>query len=178
MPLAQRLAFDPLPLRRELSLSLGADVALDPTQPQVWEEARARLQAHAPDGRADLVLELSGSPQALQQAIDLTGFGGRIIIGSWYGEKPVSLNLGGRFHRDRIQLISSQVSTLAPALRGRWTKARRLQVAWKWLQRIHPADLITDRMPFAQAPQAYQLLDQHPDTHLQMLFLYPSPLPS
>ena len=172
VPLAQIITLDPFPLRRELSLSLGASIALDPKRPQVHQEARAYLQTHAADGLADLAFELSGAPQALQQAIELTGFGGRIIIGSWYGKKSVPLKLGGAFHRNRIHLISSQVSTLAPKLTGRWDKARRLQLAWHWIAELRPSELITDRVPFSDAASAYALLESHPEKHLQIAFQF------
>lgn len=42
--------------------------------------------------RADLAFELSGAPQALDQLIGLTGFDGRVIIGSWYGTKRADLD--------------------------------------------------------------------------------------
>jgi len=171
-PLAQRLTLDPYPLRREMSLAWGADVSLDPGEPSILAHLAQRLRRYDPSGRADVAFELSGAPRALQQAIDITGFGGRVIIGSWYGTKPVTLNLGRDFHRNRIRLISSQVSSLAPELTGRWTKARRWQTAWDWLARLHPADLITHRIPFDQAPRAYALLDQRPDEHLQIIFAY------
>ncbi len=171
-PLSQLITLDRHPLRREMSLAMGATASLDPTMPDTLEQISALLQANDASGRADLAFELSGAPQALQQAIDITGFSGRILIGSWYGRKPVTLNLGGDFHRSRIRLISSQVSTLAPALQGRWTKARRLQVAWSWLSIVHPSDLITRKLPFDQAPQAYSLLDKRPEKHLQIIFTY------
>jgi len=121
---------------------------------------------------ADLTYELSGNPMALDQAIAVTGFNGRIVIGSWYGQMRADLNLGGRFHRSRLRLISSQVSTVAPEWGGRWTKNRRLQVAWRMLQQVRPAHLITHRFPFEQASQAYDLLDQHPEDAIQVLFAY------
>jgi threonine dehydrogenase-like Zn-dependent dehydrogenase len=137
---------------------------------------RARLQACLPDEHgapgADLTYELSGNPLALDQAIAVTGFNGRVVIGSWYGQKHADLNLGGRFHRSRIRLISSQVSTIAPEWSGRWTKSRRLHVAWEMLQHVRPAHLITHRFPLAQASQAYALLDQHPEEAIQVLFTY------
>ncbi len=172
-PLAQLITLDPLPLRRELSLAMGADISLDPGAPDILDQLAHHLRRHDPAGRADLAFELSGAPPALQQAIDITGFAGRVLIGSWYGKKQVALDLGGAFHRSRIRLISSQVSTLAPALTGRWTKARRLQAAWEWLSRLHPAELITERLPISQAPRAYALLSKHPDEHLQIIFTYP-----
>jgi threonine dehydrogenase-like Zn-dependent dehydrogenase len=124
---------------------------------------------------ADLALELSGSPAALDQAVAATGFGGRVVIGSWYGRKPVSLNLGGRFHRSRIRLVPSQVSSLAPELSARWSKTRRLEVAWEMLRRLRPSRLVSHRLPLAAAARAYELLDRQQEESVQVLFEHPLP---
>jgi 2-desacetyl-2-hydroxyethyl bacteriochlorophyllide A dehydrogenase len=121
---------------------------------------------------ADLTFELSGNPSALNDAITLTRFSGRVVIGSWYGEKPAEVDLGGAFHRSRIKLISSQVSTLSPELSGRWDKARRFDVAWKSLEWIQPEKWITHRFIIDDAPKAYQLLDEDPRETVQVLFTY------
>ena len=71
------------------------------------------------DQKYDFAMEISGSPTALQQAINVVGFDGRIIVGSWFGTKLVSLDLGTTFHRQRLRLISSQVSSISPALVNR-----------------------------------------------------------
>ena len=42
---------------------------------------------------------------------------------SWYGTKEVTLPLGAEFHRRRLRIRSTQVSTIAAALAGRWTVA-------------------------------------------------------
>jgi 2-desacetyl-2-hydroxyethyl bacteriochlorophyllide A dehydrogenase len=118
----------------------------------------------------DLTFELSGSPSALNDAIALTAFSGRIVIGSWYGEKRAEIDLGGAFHRSRIKMISSQVSTIAPELRGRWDKARRFGVAWQALRRIQPQKWITHRFPIEEAAQAYKLLDENPQDTIQVVF--------
>jgi hypothetical protein len=52
----------------------------------------------------------------LKQALDGVGYHGRLVLGSWYGEKEVTLDLGGRFHRSHIQIISSQVSRAGGAM--------------------------------------------------------------
>ena len=98
----------------------------------------------------DLTFELSGSPSALNDAIALTTFSGRIVIGSWYGKKHAEIDLGGSFHRSRIKLISSQVSTISPELSGRWDKSRRFDTAWKALERIKPEKWITHRFPIEE----------------------------
>ncbi len=161
LPLAQLVTFDRFATRRELSLALGANESINPDG---FDTLRA--------SGADLVYELSGAPEALNLAIKLTTFSGRVVVGSWYGQKRAPIDLGGSFHRSRIQLISSQVSTLSPELTGRWTKARRLDVAWSMLGHVPVSQLITHRFPIADAAQAYALLDQHPDEALQILFTY------
>ncbi len=160
LPLAELATVDSYPRRRQASLELGASASLEPGD---------RLTDF------DLVYELSGSPRALDAAIATCGFAGRVLIGSWYGRKPVSLDLGGRFHRDHIRLISSQVSTLGPDWRGRWTKARRLSVAWQMIRRVRPSRLITHRLPLTDAAAAYELLDQNPETAIQVILEHPIP---
>jgi len=120
----------------------------------------------------DLTFELSGSPSALNDAIAFTTFSGRIVIGSWYGEKHAEVDLGGAFHRSRIKLISSQVSTISPDLSGRWNKARRFDTAWKALERIKPEKWITHRFSLNDVGKAYQLLDENPQETIQILFDY------
>jgi 2-desacetyl-2-hydroxyethyl bacteriochlorophyllide A dehydrogenase len=172
LPLSRLITVDRYPFRRERSLELGVHVSLDAGQDDILARLQACLQAEQAAAGADLTYELSGNPAALDQAIAVTGFNGRVVIGSWYGQKRADLNLGGRFHRSRIRLISSQVSTIAPEWGGRWTKARRLHVAWEMLQHVRPAHLITHRFPLEQAGQAYALLDQHPEEAIQVLFTY------
>jgi threonine dehydrogenase-like Zn-dependent dehydrogenase len=69
-------------------------------------------------------------------------------------------------------LISSQVSTIAPELEGRWDKARRFDAAWKALERIQPEKWITHRFSIGDAADAYRLLDEGPQETLQVLFTY------
>lgn len=163
-PLGNLITFDRYPLRRNASLEMGAHASYDPDE---LEQVKPSLALEA-----DLTYELSGSPDALNQAIAITGYGGRVVIGSWYGQKKASLELGGRFHRSRIRLLSSQVSTIAPELSARWDKGRRLGVAWEMLRQIQPSRLITQRLPFDQAERAYQMLDHHPEQCLQVILTY------
>lgn len=167
-PLGVLVALDRYSMRQEFSSQLGAHLCLDPGSP----DAQATIK-HLMPGGADLAFELTGEPQTLNDIITLSGYHSRVIIGSWYGRKHAKLDLGGRFHRSRMRMISSQVSTIAPDLLGRWTKTRRFDVAWKMLQKIRPSRFITHRTPITDAAQAYQLLDQRPEDALQIIFTYP-----
>lgn len=167
------VTLDRFPLRRQASLAFGAHVSLDPAEEGVAAKLAERLADPEYRG-ADLIYELSGDPSALDDALRATGFDGRVVIGSWYGEKRAPLDLGGEFHRSRIHLISSQVSTLAPALRGRWSKARRLAYALSLLDELQPERLISHRLPIAEAAGAYRLLAEQPEQALQLVFTYPA----
>ena len=160
-PLENLTVVDPYPLRRQAALDLGANAALAPDSPEL-----------AAIAEFDLAIELSGTPEALNTCIAKVGYAGRIIVGSWYGQKPVTLDLGGRFHRDRIQLISSQVSTIAPQFSARWDKPRRFDVVWEMLKRVKPAKWISLRIPLEKAEQAYITLDTRPQDVLQIVFEY------
>jgi len=117
----------------------------------------------------DLIL---AGDNAVLIALAVTGFSGRIVIGSWYGKKAAHLNLGGRFHRSRIRLIASQVSSINPELTGRWTKSRRLDQVWSLLKKVDPVRYITHRYPFERAVEAYACLDQNPGACVQVVLTY------
>jgi 2-desacetyl-2-hydroxyethyl bacteriochlorophyllide A dehydrogenase len=165
-PLEVLLTADCYPLRCDSS-PVTRHLSLDPHAPGFRQQVRDFLRQGA-----DLTFELSGNPAALNDAIALTAFSGRIVIGSWYGEKQVEVNLGGTFHRSRIKLISSQVSTIAPELDGRWDKARRFDAAWKALERVRPEKWITHRFAIDDAAKAYRLLDEAPQETIQVLLTY------
>ncbi len=171
-PLHALICLDRFAVRREKALIAGAACALDPADPETAVRLRELLGTDNPTGGADLVYELSGNPSALDQAISVCGFASRIIVGSWYGAKRADLLLGGRFHRSRIRIISSQVSRLDPSLTGRWDKKRRIDLAWRLLEEIKPRSLVTHRIPFSKASEAYKLLDQKPDQSIQVVFEY------
>jgi len=128
--------------------------------------------ARPADRSCDVVVELTGNPQALDEALAATRFSGRVVVGSWYGARPVAVALGGDFHRSRIELVSSQVSTLSPLLSGRWTKERRLQTVVGLAGGLRPSRLVTHRFSLAEATQAYHQACESPDSGLQVVFTY------
>jgi threonine dehydrogenase-like Zn-dependent dehydrogenase len=178
-PLSGLYTVEPVASRRRASESAGATKSFAPDA--VGGELASRLDvtqsdaADAGDGPyegADLVLETSGRPEALDAAVSIAGFDARIIVGSWYGTKTADLDLGGRFHRSRISIRSSQVSTLSPDVRGRWNTDRRLDTVLDLLEELEPGRLITDEYPPSEAPSLYRRLDQEGGALLQPVFRY------
>jgi len=153
--------------RRALALQLGADEAWPP-----GPDLAARVRG-ATDGRgADLVFEASGNPAALQMAIDSVAPNGTVLVASWYGTKPVSLDLGGHFHRGRIRVRSSQVGQLDPSLLPRWDRQRRAAEVLSLLSELPLGGLVSHRIPFRQAADAYRLIDEHPEQTVQVALTY------
>jgi 2-desacetyl-2-hydroxyethyl bacteriochlorophyllide A dehydrogenase len=164
-PLERLVTADRFELRREVSGKINKTVSLNISE--IQEISFAYVQ-----NKFDLTFELTGSPSAMNDAIKHTAFSGRIVIGSWYGQKQAEIDLGSSFHRSRIKLIASQVSTISPELSGRWDKSRRFDVAWKALERIQPEKWITHRFSINDAEKAYQLLDESPQEAIQVIFTY------
>ena len=174
-PLEALAVLERWPLRRQAALDMGAGAAWAGDEPHWADEAAVMFDRQAGDGGADLLFEVSGQPAMLDTAIAWAGFAGRIVVGSWYGTKTAPIDLGGRFHRNRLQLLSSQVSTLAPEFTGRWTKQRRLATAWKCLARVRPSQLITHRFDIAEAQVAYEQVAERAGETLQVLLTYGAP---
>lgn len=169
-PLRSLVTADMHAIRRRASAQLGGIVVVDPADPDCIAQARSISEGLG----FDAVVELTGNPKALDMAIELAAYSGRIIVGSWYGRRVASIDLGGRFHRSRIRLQSSQVSTIAPELSGRWSKARRFEVAWEAMRRIRPSCWITQRFPVDRAKDAFRLLDLEPQSAIQVVLEYPA----
>ncbi len=190
-PLAELVVVEPVEHRREIAREFGADRVYDPTADTELGADRdfdagdnadrdAAVGNSEPDETVvdrvgdgfDLAIELSGQPDVLNTAVDAVGYDGRVVVGSWYGSKRTSVDFGGRFHRNRIEIRSSQVSTIAPELRGRWNRDRRFETALDGLSRIDCERLITHRIPFTAAERAYELLDSSPESVLQVVLTY------
>jgi threonine dehydrogenase-like Zn-dependent dehydrogenase len=160
------LVVDPIPARRRLGRSLGADAAVEPG------EIEAAVRAVSQGRGADVVFEASGAPGALQQAIRVTGRGGTIVVASFYGDRPVEVVLSPEFHVGRQRIVSTMVGGVNPALGPRWDFGRRTATAIELLPGLHTAELITHRIPFERAAEAFRLLDESPADALAIALTY------
>jgi 2-desacetyl-2-hydroxyethyl bacteriochlorophyllide A dehydrogenase len=109
---------------------------------------------------ASLVVEASGRPEVLASALDLLAHEGEVLVCSWYGTKPVSLPLGGAFHRRRLAIRSTQVSSIPAHQRGRWNRPSRLEKVRSLLRELPVETLATHEFPFEQAAEAFEAIDR------------------
>jgi NADPH:quinone reductase-like Zn-dependent oxidoreductase len=105
--------------------------------------------SNGPPSGCDLVFHASGQGAGLDLSLSLAGFEATVIELSWYGTAPVSIGLGGAFHSQRLTLRSSQVGSVAPSQRSRWTRNRRLALAMNFAADPRLDVLVRNESPFA-----------------------------
>lgn len=164
---ASRLVLvDPLPQRRLHAAWVGADAVVHP------DDARQVIE-ELTDGRGvDVYIEASGATAALQGAIDGTGQEGTIAVISYYGKRTATLRLSPEFHLRRQRVVSSMVGMVGSGLQPRWDAMRRMRVAMEQLAAIDVDALVTHRLRFDQAPEAYEMIDRRPEDSLGVLLEY------
>lgn len=156
--------------RRRLALELGAIAVLDPVEEDVAEAVRAMT-----DGRgADVVIEMSGAYQALQDAARTVGYSSRVVAAGFFQGDGVPLRLGEEFHHNRVAIVGSQISGVAPQLQHRWDELRMSKTALQLAGdgRLSLGRLVTHVLPDAEAPAAFEMLDQDPQDALQVVLDY------
>jgi threonine dehydrogenase-like Zn-dependent dehydrogenase len=113
---------------------------------------------------ADVCIEVSGSTQALHEAIRAAAYSARVVAMGFFQGEAKGLYLGDEFHHNRINLVCSQISGVSPEQSYRWNKMRLWQTAIR-LQADGVLDfrpVITHRAPFEDAPILYAQIDANP----------------
>lgn len=105
----------------------------------------------APGGQ-ELLIHASGSEAGLRLALDRAAFEARILEASWFGDREPALPLGGAFHQKRLRLLSTQVGSVSPALRGRRSHGERMALALSLLDDARLDALLGPFVPFAELP--------------------------
>ena len=153
---------------------------------QVVETASARrdaieamgLTAVAPedaDGDCDLVFHTSASEPGLATALRLLGTEGEVIELSWYGERSPRVDLGGRYHSERLSIRASQVGRASPARAARRSFADRLAVALDALSDSAFDALLSGPAPFEDLPDLMADLAEGRREAMCPVITYPDP---
>jgi 2-desacetyl-2-hydroxyethyl bacteriochlorophyllide A dehydrogenase len=136
-------------------------------EPLAWRRSlagRLGISAVAPEELGEeipLVIDASGNTEAPAGALDMLAHEGTLLIVSWFGSKPVQLPLGGAFHRRRLTIRSTQVSTIPVRLSATWSVARRRAEAAALLPELPLDELCTHVFPFANAADAFRAVDDN-----------------
>jgi 2-desacetyl-2-hydroxyethyl bacteriochlorophyllide A dehydrogenase len=137
----------------------GIDLTVTDINPARRDVARSlggRFVAPAEtDGlEADVVFHASATAAGLRTALNACGFEARLVEVSWFGEDEPGVPLGGAFHSKRLRIVSSQVGSVSPERRSRWTHRRRMDAALELLRDDRLDALITHEVAFRDLPGA------------------------
>jgi 2-desacetyl-2-hydroxyethyl bacteriochlorophyllide A dehydrogenase len=163
---ASVIAVDGIEQRRAQALELGAEHVLAPG-PDTAQAVR-RLTG----GRgADVAIEISGSYAALREAIRSVGPDSTVIAAGFYQGPGTPLLLGQEFHHNRVSVVASQIGSIPARLHPRWNRDRLHRTVLDLFSTGRPdvCKLISHRFDLADAGSAYRLLDENPETALQVL---------
>jgi threonine 3-dehydrogenase len=139
------VATDVEPYRLEIARRMGADLALDAREPDTVQRVE---EATNGDG-VDVVLEMSGSRQALEQALEFVTRGGRISLLGIFAS-PVEVHLSDLVIQKGLRLYG--------------VYGRRIYETWERTQSllrsgaVDPTPLITHRLDLAEWEQAFDLV--------------------
>ncbi len=162
---ARVVGSEPKPRRREIARSFDVSTV----SPEELESAVKEIS----DSRGvDLVVEASGNPSVLGESLHLLRHEGTALVASWYGTKVAALPLGAEFHRRRLTIKSSQVSTIPASLEG-WDRPRRRAVARSLIDELPLQLLATHEFSFEETPRAYAAIDQEEPGLIHAALRYP-----
>jgi 2-desacetyl-2-hydroxyethyl bacteriochlorophyllide A dehydrogenase len=146
------VAVEPLPWRRDAAASLGITAVTS-------DDVEGALSLAAREHGVPLAIEVSGRPEALALALTMLAHEGTALVASWYGTKQVTLPLGAAFHRRRLTIRSTQVSTVPARLADRWTPERRRAVTTELLDTLPLDAFTTHTFAFDDASDAFAAID-------------------
>lgn len=156
------IAVDPIALRREVALKLGADIALDPTACDAGAEIRRLTDWRG----ADVVIEYSGSSHAMQDALRGVAFGGTVVAGAYPPPYGAGLDFGAEAHLNRPNIVFSRACSEPNRDHPRWDEKRLYATAFRLLSEgqlrgdeiVQPVvkfdDLLTEYPKIATQPEA------------------------
>ncbi|MFW5689088.1 MAG: zinc-dependent alcohol dehydrogenase [Spirochaetota bacterium] len=156
------IAADPLANRREWARAHGAAAVLDPTADDV-----PRVVHELTGGRgADVVIEASGSYQALESAIKCTRMRGTVCAAGFYQGEATSLWLGREFHHNRLTMIVPHGCGWGHEPRDypRWDESRAYETIVGMLRdrRIDLSGLITPLVSVEEMPGVFERIENDP----------------
>jgi hypothetical protein len=156
---------------RSAALLLGASEALDPTA----EDVGRRLKLLTRGRGVDAAVEVSGSSQALQEALRGIAFGGTVVCGAFPPPYPAGLDLGAEAHMNCPQILFSRATSDPNREQPRWDAMRIEEECLHLIEQGHVQGFsIIDRIvPFADLREEYKLTMKNPSRTVKLGVVFP-----
>lgn len=151
------IAVDPVPEKREKALSVGADYALDPFDPDFAKKAKELT-----NGGAKVGIEVTGIGAGVDGILDCMARFGRVALLGCTRNKDFTIDYYRKVHGPGITLVGAhtQARPSYESSNGWWTQRDDIAAAIKLteLGRIKFSDMIDEIHSPAEAPEVYTRL--------------------
>ena len=152
-PASCLLQSEPIAERRQLAHELGANITIDPNAAPIAEQVRATL----PEG-VDYIVDASGDPQAVEEAIPLLAPGGTFMV---FGVCPQ----GSSISVDPFELYNKEARIIASKMPP-LTLSRAVALVESGT--IDCKRIVTGRFPLAELPETLAMFTDHRDAQVKM----------
>jgi 2-desacetyl-2-hydroxyethyl bacteriochlorophyllide A dehydrogenase len=163
-------AVESIARRQEVGREFGAECVFDPSVVDAGLEIKSRVGAGV-----DVAVELSGTYPGLQSAIRSVCKTGRVVGAGYYQGGGNALRLGEEFLHNRVDVVSSMYVWDCPHRAfPRWTRERLQETVFELLSagRLSTQSLVTHRVTWQNAADAYQLLDERGNETIRVAVTY------
>ncbi|WFB36862.1 zinc-binding alcohol dehydrogenase [Kiritimatiellota bacterium B12222] len=158
------------PERRELALQLGATAAFSPDEENFVEKVKQATDGKGPDA----IVEVSGSAAAMQQALEVINWEGRISLLGCTRVSDVPIDYYKYVHKRGITLVGSHNQTRPDtnSKPGAWSEHDDFRTFMKLVAagalKVRP--LISEIVSPASAPEVYSRLAENKNPPLGIVF--------
>lgn len=155
--------------RLEVAMENGADIVFNP---KTCSDIAYEIRKLTGNKGADSVIEVSGSQKALNEAIRIAAPDTTVTALGWYQGLCTDLDLSEEFHHNRISLRSSQTVFINPEIRHMWDNKRKENACIGLLSKLKLDNLITHKIPYEHAAEAFEMIDKNPKDIIQLVLTY------
>jgi 2-desacetyl-2-hydroxyethyl bacteriochlorophyllide A dehydrogenase len=165
------IGIDSVKMRRESAMAAGAELALDPTDP----EFKAKMNDFLGTKGVEIVADATGVPDAIPVAMSLACDAGQVVVVGSPRGKAKDVNFYDDLHRRYIEVTGAHGNMLFEPEHTRLAGAWSMNKAQRWLLtnlnsgRLNTTGLITHRITPEQLGTAYEGLLKNKEEYLSVV---------
>ena len=162
------IGIDSVKMRRESALAAGADLVLDPTDPQM----KAQMNEFLGTKGAEIIADATGVPDAIPVAMSLACDAGQVVVVGSPRGKAKEVNFYDDLHRRYIEVTGAHGNQLFEPAHTRLAGAWSIDKAQRWLLgnlangRLNLNGLITHRITPPELGATYEGLLKNKEQYL------------
>jgi threonine dehydrogenase-like Zn-dependent dehydrogenase len=160
------IALDPIEQRRALAIEFGATNVIDPTKTDAGQEIRKITSNRG----ADVIIEYSGTRQAMQDALRGVAYGGTVVAGAFPPPYTAGLDLGAEAHVNIPNIVFTRACSDPNRDHPRWNNDRIYSCCYDLIinKRVLGEKVVWPIVGFDELITAYPKIADDPSSTLKL----------